>query len=339
MDLIRIFGERSIVQRNWIRFKNQTNNNEFSKRERKHMFPLFWQKQKKIYRILVRIKTHTQIWSFFFSRFSLFLAFVCRFTRTPIHINMHIHKTFFLVLVPDFSAFVVLNKLFQLWIHLCIVAISLIRMARARDRTIFRIFYCLLYKQNAVDQHSLTYSLHVSFARPHLMYAFLSHSHQKIQKCARNRDKKRQQKSRRRVTASLSFFRQHKQNRKQQQHKTANIHKKYSGKSENYEQPKPRWNHLKILLHNFFFSRFFLLRRFFLRCWYRLFFCWFGFLSVAQSHHFISFYSFIHSFIYLTLCNFGLFDYEFSIKIYADWVFAVFMLRWAKFEYICEYIF
>lgn len=72
------------------------------------------------------------------------------------------------------------------------------------------------------------------------MYAFLSHSHQKIQKCARNRDKKRQQKSRRRVTASLSFFRQHKQNRKQQQHKTANIHKKYSGKSENYEQPKPR---------------------------------------------------------------------------------------------------
>lgn len=263
MDLIRIFGERSIVQRNWIRFKNQTNNNEFSKRERKHMFPLFWQKQKKMYRILVRIKTHTQIWSFFFSRFSLFLAFVCRFTRTPIHINMHIHKTFFLVLVPDFSAFVVLNILFQLWIHLCIVAISLIRMARARDRTIFRIFYCLLYKQNAVDQHSLTYSLHVSFARPHLMYAFLSHSHQKIQKCARNRDKKRQQKSRRRVTASLSFFRQHKQNRKQQQHKTANIHKKYSGKSENYEQPKPRWNHLKILLHKFFSLAFFFFDAFF----------------------------------------------------------------------------
>lgn len=163
MDLIRIFGERSIVQRNWIRFKNQTNNNEFSKRERKHMFPLFWQKQKKMYRILVRIKTHTQIWSFF-SLVSL--SFWLLFADSPAHpftsICIYI-KLFFSFLFPISRLSSCLIYFFNFgYIFALLPSRSFGWRARATERYFEYFIVCYTSKTPSTNIRSLTHSMSLS---------------------------------------------------------------------------------------------------------------------------------------------------------------------------------
>lgn len=183
-----------------------------------------------------------------------------------------------------------------------------------RLRTIFWIFYCLLYEQK---RRRLLFAPFLFFSTFELVHFFQnSHTHTKTKTKIKQEHETETKKKTTKISSACNGVSQYlflflllgntnKTKTTTTTTQNGQYTQKYSGKSENYEQPKTRWNHLKILLHKCFFLLHFLAFSsssvFIFFFWYvnDIFFFLFGILSVAQSHHFISFiHLFIHSSIY-----------------------------------------